>query len=284
MIQIKKIKDIFKMLEFANEIVKISGHAPVHPPNVCVGGMRKNISEKGKKEVEENAKKYLELMTNFKNEFKKVLEDMVENGKIQKELGNVNLPFLATHPYYGDVEKLDLLDINIIPPEKYYDFKKIPEETGAAVTFYKNTPTEVGPRARMYIFFHKSYDFPLGINLAYMDDAIKGCERIIEICDSLNVNARTRIYGQIRNGKGIGVHEAPRGTNLHLVSLREDGIIRDYRIIVPTMFNLPIMDMAIVGAPLDMVEAIIRSYDPCLSCATHVVILRDGKEVDSLWL
>ncbi len=45
------LKKIFRMLEVASEIVKISGHGPIHPSNVCVGGMLKNVSDKGKKEI-----------------------------------------------------------------------------------------------------------------------------------------------------------------------------------------------------------------------------------------
>ena len=237
----KLLRDIFNMLECAGEIVKISGHSPVHPPNVCVGGMRRNISEKGKEEIERNA-----------------------------------IKLLATHPYYGDREEIDLLDLNVVPPEKYYDVKEIRGETGATVVLYRNELTEVGPKARMKKFFKFSSNLPLMVNITYMEDAIKGCERIIELCDLLNVSSPTKATVSSKNGRGVGVHEAPRGTNIHVVKLRDDGIIVDYRIIVPTMFNLAVIDTALIGAPYSYAEVIVRSYDPCLSCATHVTVIKDG--------
>ena len=272
----KLLRDIFNMLECAGEIVKISGHSPVHPPNVCVGGMRRNISEKGKEEIERNAIKYKNLMEKLENLLKEILEKMVDENKIPKNLGNVNLPLLATHPYYGDREEIDLLDLNVVPPEKYYDVKEIRGETGATVVLYRNELAEVGPKARMKKFFKFSSNLPLMVNITYMEDAIKGCERIIELCDLLNVSSPTKATVSSKNGRGVGVHEAPRGTNIHVVKLRDDGIIVDYRIIVPTMFNLAVIDTALIGAPYSYAEVIVRSYDPCLSCATHVTVIKDG--------
>ena len=142
---------------------------------------------------------------------------------------------------------------------------------------YRNEITEVGPRARMRSFFRFTEKVPLSINVAYADDAILGCERIIEACDEININGKTRDFSAPRKGKGVGVHEAPRGTNIHTLSLREDGIIDSYRIIVPTMFNIPVIDKALVGAPQEFAELVVRSYDPCLSCATHMVVVKGDK-------
>ncbi len=265
------MKMVFKMLELGSEIVKISGHSSIHPSNVCVGGMLKNISEKGRAEIEKCAEEYKSTMSDFKNLLIEKLESLLDENEIPENLGNVELPLLTTDPYYGKRENIDLLDLNIIPPEKYYDAKEIVEECGSAIAYYRNGATETGPNARMRVFFNFNCKLPLSINIAYAEDAIRGCERIIEICDALNVNGKTRNFTQPKAGRGIGVHEAPRGTNIHVLTLREDGIITDYRIIVPTMFNIPVIDNALVGAPLEFAEIIVRSYDPCLSCATHFI-------------
>ncbi len=270
------MKNIFAMLESANEIVKITGHESVHPSNICVGGMRKNISEKGMEEIIKYAKEYKNLMEDFRNLLVESLEKLKDEGA-PETMGNVRLPTLATHPYYGDSSKIDILDISLMPPGEYYDSELAMEESASILVKYKNEITEVGPKARMRSFFKFTEKVPLSINVAYADDAILGCERIIEACDEININGKTRMFSAPRKGRGMGVHEAPRGTNMHVLSLREDGIISDYRIVVPTMFNISVIDRALAGAPKDFAELIVRSYDPCLSCATHMVQIKEEK-------
>ena len=270
------LKQIFDMMRIASEIVKISGHTSIHPPNLCVGGVFRNISDKGKEETRKLSGDYVTLMKDFEEKFKEKLIKMVEENRIPENLGNVKLPLLSTHPYYGDPNMIDLLDLIVVPPEKYYENTEIINETGSSLAMYKNEITEVGPKARMTQFFSFRCNLPLSVNIAYMEDAIKGAERIIELCNELNTNAKTRSYGKNKKGKGIGIHEAPRGTNIHILDVREDGIILNYRIIVPTMFNIPVIDTALAGAPLEFAELIVRSYDPCLSCSTHVTVIKNG--------
>lgn len=271
------LKQVFEMMTIASEIVKISGHTSIHPSNLCVGGVFKNVSDKGKEEMMKLARDYVNSMKDFEEKFKDKLIKMVEENIIPENLGNVKLPLLSTHPYYGDSNRIDLLDLTVVPPEKYYRDNKIIDETGTSLATYKNEITEVGPKARMTHFFSFRCNLPLSINIAYMEDALKGAQRIIDLCDELNTNAKTRSYGTHKNGKGIGVHEAPRGTNIHVLNVREDGIILNYRIIVPTMFNIPVIDTALAGTPVEFAELIVRSYDPCLSCSTHVTVIKNGK-------
>jgi hydrogenase large subunit len=83
----------------------------------------------------------------------------------------------------------------------------------------------------------------------------------------------------------MGLHEAPRGALGHWVVV-EDGKVKNYQAVVPTTWNAGPMDgqgqpgpieQAMIGTkvndkhnPFELVR-IVRSYDPCLSCAVHVV-------------
>jgi coenzyme F420 hydrogenase subunit alpha len=79
---------------------------------------------------------------------------------------------------------------------------------------------------------------------------------------------------------GVGVIEGPRGTNIHTVKISPDGYISDYRAIVPTTWNIPTMGIATEGFHHKYGPHIIRAYDPCLSCATHMIVKDDQtKEV-----
>lgn len=81
-------------------------------------------------------------------------------------------------------------------------------------------------------------------------------------------------------GSGTSACEAPRGTLFHHYELDKDGYIKKADIITPTVQNLPSMEADIKQlAPLfegkskdeinQLIEVLIRGYDPCITCATH---------------
>lgn len=86
-------------------------------------------------------------------------------------------------------------------------------------------------------------------------------------------------------GEGVGIVEAPRGTLTHHYACDENGQITKANIVVATIQNNPAMEMGIQkvardyikpGVEVDdsifnLMEMVIRSYDPCLSCATHTI-------------
>lgn len=86
-------------------------------------------------------------------------------------------------------------------------------------------------------------------------------------------------------GEGVGIVEAPRGTLTHHYATDENGLITKANIIVATIQNNPAMEMGIQkvaqdyikpGVEVDdsifnLMEMVIRCYDPCLSCATHTI-------------
>lgn len=82
--------------------------------------------------------------------------------------------------------------------------------------------------------------------------------------------------------EGVGIVEAPRGTLIHHYTSDANGIITGANLIVASLANVAAMSMNIQGAAkayihggkaddglLNMVEMAFRTYDPCMSCATH---------------
>jgi coenzyme F420 hydrogenase subunit alpha len=45
--------------------------------------------------------------------------------------------------------------------------------------------------------------------------------------------------------------------------------------IVPTTWNMPTVERALRGNHQSLAEFIVRSYDPCVECATHCIEVRD---------
>lgn len=95
-----------------------------------------------------------------------------------------------------------------------------------------------------------------------------------------------------KQARGVGLYEAPRGALSHWVTI-DGGKIDNYQCIVPTTWNAcPRDDKAGRGAyeaammqtrvknprqPLEILK-VIRSFDPCMACATHLYDLQ-GEEL-----
>jgi hydrogenase large subunit len=100
------------------------------------------------------------------------------------------------------------------------------------------------------------------------------------------------VYDLPESGTGMGLTEAPRGSLGHWVEI-EDGVIANYQAVVPTTWNCSPRDdggqpgaceQALEGAkvrdaenPLELVR-IVRSFDPCIACAVHMVTPK-GNEI-----
>lgn len=81
-------------------------------------------------------------------------------------------------------------------------------------------------------------------------------------------------------GVGVAALEAPRGMLLHAYELAGDGTVRAATIVTPTAINQRAMEAQLCadlqGAPDDAAlprkaARIVRAFDPCISCAVHVL-------------
>ncbi|MGB8647135.1 MAG: Ni/Fe hydrogenase subunit alpha [Anaerolineae bacterium] len=116
------------------------------------------------------------------------------------------------------------------------------------------------------------------------------------------LDKHVRAYASVNNLEGIGVSEAPRGTLIHHYKVDENGLITHANLIIATGHNNLAMNKGVLqvakhyvkggqlteGA-LNRVEAVIRAFDPCLSCSTHAfgsmplqvqVLAPDGEVLD----
>jgi len=110
--------------------------------------------------------------------------------------------------------------------------------------------------------------------------ALESIERLLKDPDILNPRIRARARGN--RSEGIGVSEAPRGTLMHHYKIDDEGLINWVDLIIATGHNNLAMNRSIKQVAdayvdgtdvkegmLNRVEAVIRCYDPCLSCASH---------------
>lgn len=120
---------------------------------------------------------------------------------------------------------------------------------------------------------------------ARLIDALNATERIEQLLRGPDIlSPRVRAFADINSNEGIGVSEAPRGTLLHHYRVDDDGIVQWANLVIATGHNNLAMNRSVKQVAqryvksaqltepmLNRVEAVIRCYDPCLSCSTHAI-------------
>ena len=110
--------------------------------------------------------------------------------------------------------------------------------------------------------------------------ALEKIEELLTETDILNPHVRAKASPNAN--RGVGVSEAPRGTLIHDYEIDDDGLITKANLIIATGHNNLAMNKGVLQVAqrfvdgnnlhegmLNRVEAVIRCYDPCLSCSTH---------------
>lgn len=132
--------------------------------------------------------------------------------------------------------------------------------------------------------------------------ALETIDRLLR--DPKILETRIRARARSNQDEGIGVAEAPRGILIHHYRINPRGLMTWMNLIIATGHNNLAMNRGVLQVAeryvkgnalqegmLNRVEALIRCYDPCLSCASHAVgqmplhiQLRDaaGRIVDEL--
>ncbi len=120
---------------------------------------------------------------------------------------------------------------------------------------------------------------------ARLIDTLNAIERIEELLRGPDIlSSHVRSVAGINRNEGIGVSEAPRGTLMHHYRVDDDGIVQWVNLVIATGHNNMAMNRAVLQVArryvkgdaleesmLNRVEAVIRCYDPCLSCSTHAL-------------
>jgi Ni,Fe-hydrogenase I large subunit len=192
------------------------------------------------------------------------------------------------HPYDG----AQVFDLN---RSEAYSFVKAPR--------YTNVPMEVGPLARAFVDedptvlkLIKEYGIKPGAVARHAARAVetkKIIDGMYEWCDQLT-GAMTKPGFKIHDtahwdppaeSEGAGFFEPPRGALGHWIKIK-DHKIDNYQAVVPSTWNASPRDEqgargqyeeSLIGVPVPdpknpiNVVRVIRSFDPCLACAIHLI-------------
>jgi sulfhydrogenase subunit alpha len=116
-------------------------------------------------------------------------------------------------------------------------------------------------------------------------ELVHACAEALDIIEAYQPPDRPAVAWRPRRATAAWATEAPRGLIFHAYELDERGLVRHAQIVPPTSQNQAAIEhdlAAFAPAVLDLpreeatlrIEQLIRSYDPCISCATHFLDLR----------
>ena len=309
------VRRAMKLRQAGSLITRFAGKRQVHPISPVIGGVLQPLNTEERDEIAtmmEGAKDTVSAMWQLIWEAFHDYEDIAM-------LGETRSAFLSMKGREG-VELYDA-DLAIMsengeliqefPPSRYLDFVEEEERDFSYMKFpvLKNgTKFRVGPLARLNICrkfptpnsqwmmnaITSEYALPLQNSMLYHPArvaetmyAIERAEQLLNDEDLLSDKVKPEVC-KAKEGRGIGIVEAPRGTLVHIYDIDSHGYAKSIALYVATQHNNFAMNDAltntakrIITGPspeettLNKLEMIIRAYDPCLSCATHTIGQRE---------
>lgn len=297
------IEIALKLKKFGNKVMSVVSGRMIHGENPVLGGFGKYPSSTElvelKKEAMEllgDAIKTVEFLTTFS------LPDFFEEETlfvaVKSEDGKYG--FAGEKLVFSNGEERDVEDYRELTNERVVPHSICKRSS------YKNQSYTVGALARINIFgekldgeagkLFKSYYSsrwkrnPLFNILAQAIELVFSIERIPALIDKIsNLEDLPLAKPAKKDGEATGVVEAPRGTLYHHYKVK-NGLIEEADIITPTAqflddtekyIRLGVENWAFnVDDRLVLIlETIARAYDPCISCSTHLIEIRElGKE------
>jgi hydrogenase large subunit len=215
-----------------------------------------------------------------------------------KEVDPAKIKEYVTHSWYKSADGLHPSEGELeVDRDKKdaYSYLKAPR--------YEDKAMEVGPLARMLVSKNKAlmdavkkYGIKPGAVARHAARAletievINGVEMWLAQMTELVAKGTARVHDTNawevpQSGQGMGLTEAPRGALGHWINIQGQKIA-NYNLVVPSTWNLSPRDkngtrgpveQALVGVPVPDVKnpnnivRVIRSFDPCISCAVHII-------------
>lgn len=301
------VKTAIRFKKLAHDICDTIAGRHTHPISMVVDGFTNLITENQMLELLPKIKEVLENDIPKTVEFFSKLKIP----QLERKTDNVCLTHPDEYAFYdgmikssetGEYKhrdyKLKIAEHVVDHSTAKHAFGPVKPYMVGALSRFNNNSDQLMPRAKEVAekleLQAPSYN-PYQITLAQIVESVHCLESAIELIEELlsqgikdEREERPPIAGwatklpQIKKSWGVGVVEAPRGLLVHEYKFNDDGLIESANCIIPTAQNLDNIeaDMSklvpeILDRPREeitlLLEMLVRAYDPCISCSTHML-------------
>jgi len=294
----EEVKMGLELKKLGNIIQEAIGGRAIHPVNAVIGGFGKLPTKEQLLDLKEHLKRGLDQSL--------VTIDLVSGLQVPDFCISPNVYAALSSNGSGYSLLGDKIVLSTGDTEDISMYKKICNETvvphsHAKHSKFKDKPFAVGALARIALNGQrlsgqaKKAEEKMGLSLhldnmlynnaAQAVELVYSIERSIEIIDELlaaGIKQEKPIEVKAKAGTGTGAVEAPRGTLYHSYSFDKKGRLTEANVITPTAQNLANIEKDLrvsvenlIGEPKESLapklEMVVRAYDPCISCAVHLV-------------
>ncbi len=288
------LKDALRIKSVGGKIAEIIGGRIVHPVSVKAGGFTRYPEKEELKSLIPLIEESIELAKKYTEEFSKL-------NFPEDDIGNLQFVSLYGDDEYAILNGRIVSDkgLNIDKDEFKEVFKEfqVGSSTAKKCRIYGKDVYIVGAMSRFNNNYEKLSDEALRLSkkinlsppvknsfksiLVRIIEIVHSMEKALEIIKTYE-KPEVETEFKTERSEGTGVSEAPRGVLWHKYSFDEYGIILSADIVPPTSQNQDIMEintynfiksMTEKEKILTFAERVVRNYDPCISCATHLISL-----------
>jgi coenzyme F420-reducing hydrogenase alpha subunit len=283
-----------RLKKLGNRLVAVVGGRPIHPVSVRVGGFYHVPTADDFAEIREQLRTALDEAVATV-----ALVAGLDTPAADRDTRLVSLKHPSEYPMSdGRIVSSDGIDLAPSDWREAFHEVQVPWSHALQARTADGVPYLLGPTARVVLAadqLHPTARGALdatGISLeelrrnVFRSIVSRGVELVHAIAEAVDIldgyvrPEQPSVPWQPRSGVAAWATEAPRGLLFHRYELDDEGMIRAAQIVPPTSQNqaaierdLEVFAPAVVDLPHDVathrLEQLIRSYDPCISCATH---------------
>jgi NAD-reducing hydrogenase large subunit len=303
--------------KYGQEVIRLTAGKRVHGTGAIPGGSNKNLSiaerDELLRDIEQTIAWSREAVHLTKSLFEQNLAFYNEFGRFDASTLSLVRADGAMDLYHGGLRARDAQGNAIfdhVDYSRYWDyiFEEVKPWSYMKFPFLRSLGPEQGwyrvgplsrvnscdfiptPLAELERQDFKAFDggrsagSTLGFHWARMIEMLHAAEAIGELLQDPDLLGDDLVTQGVRQERGVGVIEAPRGTLIHHYRVDENDVVIRANLIVSTTHNNHAMNTAVrevakryldgqklTEGLLNYIEVAIRAFDPCLSCATHAL-------------
>ncbi len=298
------VRRALRMKKLANDICEVVGGRHIHPIALHVGGIThvprdeellalKRRLEESRADLAETAAIFAALkVPQLERPTEYVALKVMDNGEYAFYDGDIVSTLDPKPTKAADYKSRIIESVVEHSAAKHCRSPNAPTYAVGALARFNNNHAQLHTTARQVardIGLEPICMNPYHNNTAQLVECVHCVEAAIEIIDELLTRGMKvePLRPPTRHGLGVGLAEVPRGLLVHEYGIDSKHRIESANLIIPTGQNLanieedmralvpPLLESGLGKEEITLkLEMLVRAYDPCISCATHMLDIK----------